>query len=63
MKDNELVKKWAVTGLLRFVKPEELSYVAVRLEMAAQAALQFNDKDYLEQEIVSMRKQGLFGSR
>jgi hypothetical protein len=58
-----LVKKWAVTGLLKYVKPEDLTYIAVRLETAAKLSIDFNDKDILESEIKKLRKKGLFGEK
>jgi hypothetical protein len=55
-------KKWIQTGLLQFVRPENVDAVVARLENAAQLALNKHNKVHLENEIILMRDQGLLGT-
>lgn len=62
-----LIEKWAKTGLLKFVKPEHIADVVERLEDAAQltllsAASDLERVNVIEQEIIKLRDEGLFGT-
>ncbi len=65
MTDEQVVKRWAVTGLLVNVAPENLVTVARRLDAAADLSVSVGvvkDLDFIEDEILKIRAEGLFGT-
>jgi transposase len=60
----ELIReKWEKTGLLRFVKPENIEIVVVRLENAAMLSQNMHSSKALENEIRLLNEQNLLGGQ
>jgi len=60
--DERVVQRWTKTGLLDKVATSNLVKVARRLDEAAERALlEIKHINAIEDEIVKMRKEGLFG--
>jgi len=61
MTDERLVQRWGGTGLLDRVATKDVVAVAKRLDEAAGRALTGANVNAIEEEVLRMRAEGLFG--
>lgn len=61
MTDERLVQRWGGTGLLDRVATKDVVVVAKRLDEAAGRALTGANVNAIEEEVLRMRAEGLFG--